>query len=61
MEKANPLFFQRLLDDLTYSKEEIIYIDDSPRKLNSAKKSGILGILYSSNEQVKIALSKLLN
>lgn len=61
MVKANPLFFQKLLKEVSYSKEEMIFIDDSPSKLESAKKSGIRGLHYQNNEQIKEALLRLNN
>ena len=56
MEKANPLFFSRLLKETGYSTDDLVFIDDSPKKLESAKKNGIKGILFSNNEQVKLDL-----
>ncbi len=54
--KSNPLFFKRLLEELEYEKEEMIFIDDSPNKLESARVNGIEGILFRSNEQVRVDL-----
>lgn len=51
--KSNPMFFKRLLEELDYEKKEMIFIDDSPDKLESARMNGIEGILFRSNEQVK--------
>lgn len=36
----------------------MVFIDDSIRKIESAAKSGIKGILYESNEQIRKALSR---
>lgn len=58
MVKANPIFFQKLLNDLPeYSTEDMIFIDDSPHKIVSAAKHGIKGIQYHDNEQIKTALN----
>lgn len=58
MYKSNPDFFKRLLNDLKdLEYEDLIFIDDSQSKLESAMKSGINGILYKHNEQVKTALT----
>ncbi len=59
MAKSNPVFFQKLLKDITYQKEELIFIDDSQSKLDSAAKNGIQGFLYQNNEQIKEALKKI--
>ncbi len=57
MAKANPMFFQKLLNDLPeYKLEDMIFIDDSPHKIESAAKHGIKGIQYHDNEQIKKAL-----
>jgi len=58
--KSTPKFFKRLLAELrAYSKEDMILIDDSPNKLESAAKNGIKGILFQNNEQVVAALTDL--
>jgi len=58
MVKSNPMFFKRLLEELAYKREEMIFIDDSPNKIESARKNGIEGILFESNEQVSAALKQ---
>lgn len=61
MMKSNQLFFKRLLIDLKiYDVDEMIFIDDSAKKLESAAKSGIKGILYKNNEQTIKELKQLL-
>lgn len=53
MVKANPLFFKRLLVELKeYDKEQMIFIDDSKNKIESAQKNGIKGLLFENNEQL---------
>jgi len=60
MYKSTPKFFKRLLAELkAYSKEDMILIDDSPNKLESAAKNGIKGILFENDEQVATALTDL--
>ncbi len=53
MEKANPAFFKRLLDEVDHDKKDLIFIDDSPHKLESARTNGISGILFQNNSQVE--------
>lgn len=57
MEKSNSLFFKVLLEKLKIDLEHSIYIDDSPHKLQSAKRHGIKGILFKNNKQVEIEIS----
>ena len=53
MVKADPRFFAKLKKDLSdASIEDMIFIDDSIRKIESAARHGIRGILYKSNEQL---------
>lgn len=60
MVKSNPIFFKLLLEDLEeYDKAQMIFIDDSTSKLESAAKNGIEGILFQYNEQVFQALTDL--
>ncbi len=59
MVKTNPAFFKRLLKELSdYPKEDMIFIDDSKRKLESAALHGIQGILFENNQGVKEGLAK---
>jgi HAD superfamily hydrolase (TIGR01509 family) len=54
MHKSNPVFFQKLLDELEgYPKDNMILIDDSQRNIDSAQKNGIRGIQFKNNEQLK--------
>jgi len=62
MHKSNPDFFKRLLNDLEdYDIENLLFIDDSLSKLESAAKNGIQGILFQNNEQVKKVFEKFIN
>jgi HAD superfamily hydrolase (TIGR01509 family) len=57
MVKADPDFFRKLIEDLKdYDIKQMVFIDDSQPKLDSAIKQGIRGILYKNNEQLKAAL-----
>ena len=59
MYKANPLFFKRLLMDIEeYNVEDLIFIDDSIAKLESAAKNNIYGIQYRDNDQVLKQMKK---
>lgn len=54
MVKANPAFFDRLSNEIAHFKyDRLIFIDDSPEKLESAAKSGIEGVLFKGNEKVR--------
>ncbi len=53
MVKENPNFFIRLLKEVDIKAEELLFIDDSIKKLESANKVGIKGILYKNNEQIR--------
>ena len=58
MYKSNPEFFKKLLEDLKgYNLTDMIFIDDSESKLQSAAQNGIKGVLYKNNEQLKQQLS----
>jgi HAD superfamily hydrolase (TIGR01509 family) len=60
MIKKNPSFFKRLIEEVKgYEVVEMLFIDDSIKKIESAAKSGIQGILYKNNGQVKEELSNI--
>jgi len=62
MYKANPLFFKRLLKDIEeYNVEDLIFIDDSISKLESAAKNNIYGIRYRDNAQTLKEINKYIN
>ncbi|MEO0898987.1 MAG: HAD hydrolase-like protein [Bacteroidota bacterium] len=50
LEKSDPAFFIRLIKELEMPGESLIYIDDSPKKLESAALQGIKGILFEGNK-----------
>lgn len=59
MVKSNPEFFKTLLNELPqYRSNEMLFIDDSIEKIESAKKSGIEGLLYLNNAQIINELKK---
>ena len=61
MVKSNPDFFKKFLrENPEYDAKDLILIDDSETKLESASKSGIKGILYTNNDQTKTTLEELL-
>lgn len=52
--KSNPKFFKKLLEEnKEYEVKDLILIDDSKSKLESAFKNGIKGIHYKNNEQIR--------
>jgi len=54
MVKSNPNFFKKLLEELEgYTIEDMVFIDDSIKKIESAERHGIKGILYQDNEQIR--------
>jgi FMN phosphatase YigB (HAD superfamily) len=58
MEKSNPLFFKLLLEKIKIDTEDLIFIDDSKNKLESAQQHGIRGILFKNNQQIKSTLEE---
>jgi len=59
MLKEDPKFFARLLEDLKeFKREEMLFIDDSPNKIDSARKCGIKGIVYKINKQIRQELNE---
>lgn len=61
VEKSDPDFFKRLLNDISYSQDQLILIDDDCRNLESAAQKGIEGIVYQTIEQVKMDLKSYLD
>jgi len=57
MHKSNSLFFKLLLEKINVDVDNLIFIDDSIKKIESAKLHGIRGILFKNNQQVKNTLS----
>lgn len=57
--KSNPLFFKKFLKmNPLYDLGNMVLIDDSIAKIDSAAKCSIKGILYESNEKVKEKLNE---
>lgn len=53
MYKSNPKFFKRFLEENNeYDVVDLLLIDDSKSKLESAFQNGINGIQYVTNEQI---------
>ena len=60
MYKFLPVFFYHLLYDLyELEYDDLVFIDDSRSKLESAIQNGINGVSYKHNEQVMEALIKI--
>lgn len=53
MVKSNPAFFKLLLDEINIPVTDLVFIDDSIKKLESAAGHGIRGILFKNNEELK--------
>ncbi len=58
--KSDPLFFKTVLEMLDVPAEEIVFFDDSESKVDSARKLGIRGILYTDFEKFKEEIENLL-
>lgn len=53
MVKAHPLFFKKVLKEISpFQYEHILFIDDSPHKLESAARQGIPSLLFEGNDAV---------
>lgn len=57
--KPNPKIFEYVLDDLSVAPSKCVFIDDKQKNIDSAKKCGVKGIVFSSVEQVKKELALL--
>lgn len=51
--KPNPKIFEYVLADLCIDPSKCVFIDDKKKNVDSAKKCGVKGIVFSSVEQVK--------
>ncbi|MEM1120378.1 MAG: hypothetical protein AAGJ18_07995, partial [Bacteroidota bacterium] len=59
MYKSNPKFFERLLsENQELELKDLLLIDDSQSKLDSAFEHGISGIQFVNNEQVFKEINK---
>ena len=52
LEKSDPKFFERLIKKTGWRGEDLIFIDDSHSKLDSAALQGIKGFLSENNEKL---------
>ncbi len=59
--KPNEKAFECLLQLLGCDPTEIVMIDDKERNIAAAKTFGIMGIVFTNNEELRIKLSNLLN
>ena len=57
--KGDPDFFPTVLKRVGASPEEVVFIDDIENNVNSARKSGIHGIVFEDADQLKSELKKL--
>ncbi len=53
MAKPDPEIFELTLQKLGVTADEVLFIDDSKNHIEGARRIGIRGIQYSSNEQLK--------
>ncbi len=60
MIKPNPKVFDFTLERLGVKRSEVVFIDDSPYNVETAQQLGIRSILYSSLEQLRRELGRLL-
>lgn len=58
-EKAE--FFHKLISELSEPIDQMVLVDDSPLKLNSAQKTGIKSILHTGNNHTINQLERFLN
>lgn len=58
--KDNPDFFKMALNRLRAKPEQCVFIDDVPRYVETARKLGMLGIVFTNNENLFGKLKKLL-
>lgn len=58
--KPESKIYEIVLDYLKLKPEQTIFLDDNEENINGAKKLGILTILVTSNEQMKVDLNKYL-
>ncbi len=59
MAKPNTKIFEYVLADLGVAPSQCVFIDDKQKNVDSAKKCGMKGIVFSSAEQVKKELALL--
>lgn len=56
--KPDPRIFRLAAEKLSVRPEEAVFIDDNPDNVEAARRVGMTGILFSSAEDLKEALSK---
>lgn len=57
--KPNPLFFERYLQQYPQNEQIIIFIDDRLENVQSAESMGLLGIHFKNTKQIKKDLKKI--
>lgn len=58
VEKPDLKAYELLLTKLNLPPKEVVFVDDRPENIESAKKMGLDAILFESEEQLRIELSK---
>lgn len=61
MQKPNPAFYQKLLDELGVQPEEAIFIDDRVGNIEGAEALGIHGVVFTNTEDVLEQLAEYLD
>lgn len=59
--KPETKIYNILLNRYQLNSDECIFIDDNPKNIATANRMGIKGILFTSPENLKVELNKLLN
>lgn len=57
MTKRNPAVFKKILEELSVSPEECLFIDDHQRNIDNARLAGIEGICFKNAIQLREELS----
>jgi len=60
MKKTDPKAYEFIAKNLGKKVEEILFIDDTEKNVEAAKKAGLQTIVYKSNEQLFKQLDKIL-
>jgi len=58
--KSTKEFFEKALENLDFSKEEVIFIDDEPENIQAAESAGIKSVLFDSDDALRNELSRIL-
>jgi epoxide hydrolase-like predicted phosphatase len=58
--KPDPAFFELVFDRLRVAPDEAVFIDDTSGHVLAAQRVGMRGVLFTTSEQLKIDLARLL-